>query len=103
MIEIETTDNNTYTFILKSANGNTLLRSIAYNSKESMLLAIEKLHASNASFPIFERKTSHTGKFHICLKDENNTLIGKSEPYSSEAGMENGLKNIKNSILAIKL
>ena len=103
MIEIETIDNKEYTFLLKAANGNTLLRSIPFNSKESMLLAIEKLHSSNPSFPIFERKTSHTGKFHIYLKDENNTLIGKSEPYSSEAGMENGLKNIKNSILAIKL
>lgn len=49
---------------------------------------------------LVERKTNTEGKFLIELKKTNGETIGSSGLYSSEAGMENGLLNIYNSLLA---
>ncbi len=46
----------------------------------------------------FERKTNHSGAFMFSLKDENGKIVGYSQCYNSEAGMENGIKNLKNKI-----
>jgi len=47
----------------------------------------------------FERTTNHGGDFQFRLKNINGELIGNSLSYSSEAGMENGIKNLRQSIL----
>ncbi|MBU3024629.1 YegP family protein [Zobellia galactanivorans] len=50
----------------------------------------------------FERKTNHDGQFLFYLKDANGQILGHSLPYGSEAGMENGIKNLINSLNALK-
>lgn len=45
----------------------------------------------------FERKTAANGKFHFNLKAGNGQIIGSSQMYASEAGMENGIDSVKNN------
>jgi len=44
-----------------------------------------------------ERKTNIDGKFLFSIK-KNQGIIGHSGLFSSEAGMENGIKNLKNHL-----
>jgi len=46
----------------------------------------------------FERKTNHKGEFQFSLKDSDGKIIGHSQNYNSEAGMENGIKNLRSTI-----
>nr|WP_245224787.1 YegP family protein [Pseudozobellia sp. WGM2] len=50
----------------------------------------------------FERKTNNTGQFFFNLNDDKANLIGTSQLYDSEMGMENGIKNLTNRIVLLK-
>lgn len=98
MIEIEKTRDSEYHFRLKSESGHVLLKSVRFNDKKEVEKIIRGLTGIQNKHHAFERKTDHNGKFLFNLKAENGQLLGSSQRYSSEAGMENGIKNLKNSI-----
>jgi uncharacterized protein len=98
MIEIKKEDANTYRFDLKAQGGHTLLKSVEFPSKDKVKETVKYLGSLNESQAIFERKTNHEGKFLFNLKSPAGLLIGQSLLYDSEAGMENGIKNLKNRI-----
>lgn len=101
MIKINKKDNNTYNFSLNTANGNILFYSVGFSSKEEIKNIVNGLNVSEKQLYVFERKTDHDGNFLFNLKDKNGRLIGNSQLYSSEAGMENGIKNLKIRIAAL--
>lgn len=101
MIEITKAGTNDYRFSLKTSDGNILLNSIAYPSREQLNGVVAKLNALTANHMAFERQTNHQGKFLFQLRDLDGKIIGKSQLYNSEAGMENGIKNLKNRIAAL--
>lgn len=98
MIAIEKNNGNGYRFILKSESGQPLLSSISYPSESEIQKSLQALRNAKKVPMGFERKTDHEGKFLFNLKDNAGSLIGHSERYTSEAGMENGIKNLKNRI-----
>lgn len=101
MIEIKKYKENGYGFILKTAGGHILLRSVEFSSKNEIKKTVENLNAIKEIQGLFERKTNHEGKFLFNLKNREGKLIGQSEPYSSEAGMENGIRNVQNRIASL--
>jgi uncharacterized protein YegP (UPF0339 family) len=101
MIEIKQRKNKAYQFRLKSAGGQTLLKSIDFNSKEDIENTVRQLSPLAQAHNSIERKTNYDGNFMFNLKDQNGRLIGKSQLYSSEAGMENGISNMKRSIRSL--
>ncbi len=98
MIEIKRNDSSSYCFYLTSVSGNTLLKSIEFSTEEELMEKVGKLNPLMDEQGVFERKTDHNGHFLFCLKDTDGNLIGQSTSYSSEAGMENGIKNLKNQL-----
>lgn len=99
MIKIDKKEDGFYQFILKSDNGNTLLKSVSFNTEneiDSTLKDIKLL--KNINGKLFERRTNTDGKFLVELKNSKGKIIGSSGLYSSEAGMENGILNISNSL-----
>jgi hypothetical protein len=98
MIEIKKEDANSYIFDLKSQGGHTLLKSVEFPSHDEVKETVNYLCSLNESQAIIERKTNHDGKFLFNLKSPDGLLIGQSLLYDSEAGMENGIKNLKNRI-----
>jgi len=59
---------------------------------------VNNLISLDKSQNIFERKTNYEGNFLFSIKNKKGHLIGNSLLYGSEAGMENGIKNIQNHI-----
>lgn len=98
MLKIKRESDTTYTFSLQSESGQALLTSIPFGNKEEINRIIADLKVLIGQSWVFERKTDYNGKFLFILKNIEGKIIGNSMLYSSEAGMENGIKNLKNSI-----
>ncbi len=97
-MEIETTAGERCCFLLKSSSGTTLFQSKEYPSQGAAKEALESLPGLLQHPGIIERRTDHQGKFHVVVKDLHGLPLGESLRYDSEAGMENGLKNILKAI-----
>ena len=95
MIEIEQQKNHKYKLNVKTEGGQVLLTSKAIKARDKLEKIATLLKSSEQTALIFERKTNHQGKFLFSVKDSNGQLLGMSESYTSEAGMENGIKNLK--------
>lgn len=98
MLEIKKESDSTFTFSLQSDSGQTLLTSVPFGTREDIDQTIGNLKLLIGQTSVFERKTDYNGKFLFIMKDEQGKIIGNSMLYSSEAGMENGIKNLKTSI-----
>tara|TARA_R110000796_G_scaffold88850_7_gene192131 strand:+ start:6385 stop:6693 length:309 start_codon:yes stop_codon:yes gene_type:complete len=101
MIKFQFKEDGEYSFRLKSDKGHTLLKSVSFENKSALENIVSKLNIIVKDPTQYERKTNHNGEFLFILKDENGTIIGNSQCYNSEAGMENGIKNLKNTIDSI--
>ena len=101
MIKINKEDNNTYNFSLNTTNGNVLFYSVGFSSKEEINNVVSSLNLLDKKHYIFERRTDHDGNFLFNLKNKKGQLIGNSQLYRSEAGMENGIKNLKKRIATL--
>ena len=90
-------DGNTYHFVLKAKNGQVILSSEVYNSKSAASNGIESVKKNSLDDTKFERKTAKNGKFYFNLKASNGQIIGSSQMYAGEAGMENGISSVSEN------
>lgn len=91
-------NNNKYQFIVKSMDGGILLRSKSFVTENEIDQTIAQMTQKQNSNISIERTTNYLGQFQFRLKNKSKSIIGFSQPYSSEAGMENGIKNLNKSI-----
>lgn len=91
--------NGQFMFNLKAGNGEVILTSETYKSKESALNGIESVKKNAADDKQFERKTSNGAKAspYFVLKAKNHEVIGRSEMYSSGSSMEKGIASVKKN------
>lgn len=89
--------NGDYQFNLKAGNGQVILTSQGYNSKSSCENGIESVRINSKDDAKFERKTSTNDKSYFNLKAGNGQIIGTSQMYESENGMENGIESVKSN------
>jgi len=94
MVKIVKNSSEDFQLHITSLSGSSLLKSISFPSEEDAKAILTKTRLN----PVFERKTNHKGKFVISLKTSTGEHVGHSNTYSSEAGMENGIKNLMKSL-----
>lgn len=99
MIVINKTVSEDFEFLVKSETGNILLKSIPFKDEQSISKTVQRLVKTASPIKRFERKTNFNGQFLFELKNEKGKIIGSSGLYSSEAGMENGIKNLNNRLV----
>lgn len=97
MFELKKNDKGNYHFNLKAKNGQIILTSEMYNSKSAAENGIASIKRNSSDDGRYERKTAANGKFYFNLKAGNGQVIGKSQMYASEAGMENGIESVKTN------
>ncbi len=88
---------NNFHFTLKAKNGQVILSSEVYNSKAAAVNGIASVQKNAPEDGRYERKTAKDGKFFFNLKATNGQVIGSSQMYSSESGMENGINSVKEN------
>ncbi|GAB5400034.1 MAG: YegP family protein [Aureisphaera sp.] len=84
-------------FVLKAGNGQVILSSQMYASKAGAMNGIESVKTNCSDDNCWERKTAKNGKFHFNLKSTNGQIIGSSQMYAGESGMENGIDSVRNN------
>jgi len=84
-------------FVLKAKNGQVILSSQMYANKTGAMNGVESIKKNAIDDSKYERKTAKNGKFYFNLKAANSQIIGTSQMYSGESGMENGIESIKNN------
>lgn len=98
MIEFFSDSDGDHHFRVTSSGGDVLFTSIGFPEKADLQRAIQKLKESSLSRNQFERKTSTEGKFLFLVHNDTGEIIGQSELYDSEAGMANGIENLKTDL-----
>lgn len=99
-VQINQENDQVFRFEVKNEAGDYLFSSIPFVNKRKAEINLEKLQSTDVGALIFERKTNYEGKFHFNLKSANRQIIGKSGFFQSKAGMENGIKHLKNHLFA---
>ena len=101
MIDIKKRGTGMFSFDLKTQGGHTLLKSVEFTNKQEAQSIVKSLNPLSENSIRFERKTDHDGMFLFNLKNSDGKMIGHSQLYNSEAGMENGIKNLNNTITSL--
>lgn len=102
MIKIIKEKENRLRFLLLSKQNTPLFESVDFDTKDLLYEAFLSLKHFDKNHLRFERKTNHQGAFIFLVKNPNGKVLGESQKYNSEAGMENGIKNLKNRILHVE-
>ncbi|WP_103068021.1 YegP family protein [Aquimarina sediminis] len=97
MFELKNKEGSSYHFTLKAKNGQVILSSEVYNSKAAAENGIASVKKNASEDGRYERKTAKNGKFFFNLKAGNGQVIGSSQMYASESGMENGINSVKEN------
>ena len=85
--EMKTAKNGKFFFNLKASNGQIILSSEMYETRKAADNGVESVKKNAASEARYERKKSNKGEDYFILKASNGQEIGRSEMYSSPAGM----------------
>lgn len=97
MFELKNKEGSSFHFTLKAKNGQIILSSEVYNSKSAAENGITSVKKNASEDGRYERKTAKNGKFYFNLKAGNGQIIGSSQMYASESGMENGINSVKEN------
>lgn len=95
--EIKEGTSGKFRFNLKASNGQTILTSETYETKQGAEKGIESVRKNASDDNRYERKTSKNGEAFFVLKAGNGEPLGRSETYSSESAMENGIESVKRN------
>jgi uncharacterized protein YegP (UPF0339 family) len=95
--EIKKSSNGKFHFNLKAGNGQVILSSEMYEKKSACENGIESVKKNAADENRFERKANGKGDPYFILKAANGQEIGRSETYSSNSGMENGIESVQTN------
>jgi uncharacterized protein len=95
--ELKPAKNDQFMFNLKAANGEIILTSEIYKSKDAAINGIESVKTNSPHDEQYERKTSSSSQPYFILKARNHEVIGRSETYSSGGAMEKGIESVKKN------
>jgi uncharacterized protein YegP (UPF0339 family) len=95
--ELKPAKNDQFIFNLKAANGEIILTSETYKSKDAALNGIESVKKNSPLDDQYERKMSTSAQPYFVLKAKNHEVIGRSETYSSDGAMEKGIESVKKN------
>src|SRR4029453_16106931 len=84
-------------FVLKAGNGEAVLTSEMYKSKDSANLGIASVQAHSGAGAQYQRGKAADGRFHFSLKAANHQLIGSSQLYATEGSRDAGIKSVQEN------
>jgi uncharacterized protein YegP (UPF0339 family) len=85
-----------YYWVLKANNGEIVLTSEIYDSKQGSQIGIQSCKNSLNDWN-FRRHNSQNGQFYFTQVAYNGEVIGVSETYVTITGCESAIKSIKNN------
>ena len=93
--EILRRKNGEFQFNLKASNGEIILTSEGYMTKDSCKKGIESVRRNSADKTKFDLIDSKDGKFYFNVKAANGRVVGTSETYNTVMNRESGIKAVQ--------
>ncbi|MBQ0960943.1 YegP family protein [Ideonella sp. 4Y11] len=93
--ELSRNDKGQFSFVLKAANAQVILRSEQYESKASAQGGIASVQKNAPLDERYELKTASDGRFFFNLKAVNGQVVGTSQMYATEATRATGIASVK--------
>lgn len=91
-----------FIFDLKAPNGEIILSSELYSSKDAALEGIEAVRTNSARDAQFERRKTPLSHSYFLLMSGSHEILGRSERYSTESACEKGIRSVmKNGPIAM--
>ncbi len=97
IFELKTTTSNEFHFVLKARNGEIILSSQRYQSKDGAENGIGSVRTNSVIDERFEQKLAKDGQSYFVLNAANGQVIGQSETYSSTSAMKKGIASVKKN------
>jgi uncharacterized protein len=98
--EIRTRNQPEYTFTLRADNGETMLFSEIYVSKQAVESGIAAVILNSMYDARFERRRTGRGRHYFVLKASTGRIVGRSQEYRSRQAMESGIAAVKKAAVA---
>jgi uncharacterized protein YegP (UPF0339 family) len=95
--ELKQAKDGQFMFNLKAANGQVILTSELYKQRSSAANGIESVRKNSNREGAFETRANSKGEPYFILKATNGQEIGRSEYYSGNSAMENGIASVKTN------
>lgn len=92
--EIFTGENGQTYWRLKAGNGEVILTSQGYKTKDAAQNGIDSVKTNAADDGRFERKDAKDGRAFFSLKAANGQIVGNSQMYESSSSCENGVASV---------
>jgi len=91
-------NNNQYYFRLKASNGEIILVSEGYTTKDNCRKGITSVKTNASTDSSYDHLTAKNGQHYFNLKSAGNyQIIGTSEMYVSTLGRDNGIESVKRN------
>ena len=87
-------DNGQHGFALVAANGERILVSEGYDSRDNCLIGIEAVRKNALDAQRFTKLGANNGQLYFVLRAANGEIIGSSETYASESGRDGGIASV---------
>ena len=101
--EISKRKNGEFQFNLKAGNGQVILTSEGYSSRDACNNGIESVRRHAKSITHFDKKTAKDGSPYFALMASNGQSIGKSEMYRSIASRDKGIDSVMRNAGTAKI
>jgi uncharacterized protein YegP (UPF0339 family) len=94
--EIVKTEQGKYYFVLKSSNGQEILKGFQYGSEDKALEAVAKTKGLAMDDANFDPRSSGE-QWYFFLKGNDGRAVAQSERYTTEAAMKRGIESVKKT------
>ena len=84
--------NGEFYFRLRAGNGEPVLASEGYTTKENCMNGISSVKINSQRAEAYTDKIAKDDQYYFAIKAVNSQIIGVSEMYSTEAARDNGKK-----------
>ena len=92
--ELKQSGGGQFYFNLRAGNGQIILSSEVYNSKDAAQKGIESVRKNASDSRRYEHRVNQNQEPYFVLKAGNGEIIGRSETFSSEIAMENAISTV---------
>ena len=101
--EITTRKNGEFQFNLKASNGQVILTSQGYKTKDSCLNGVESVKKNSQNKARFDKKVAANGKPFFNLMATNGQVIGSSQMYASDTTCASGIASVMKNAPEAKI
>ncbi|EHG4045381.1 YegP family protein [Salmonella enterica] len=86
-----------FRFVLKAANGETILTSKLYTTKRAAEIGIASVQTNSSLDDRYVLKNSFNSRFYFKIRAANNHIIGKSQMYTTSKSRDIGIASVKEN------